>query len=53
MCMILNKIYSRIAFKLTQFENYRTETQFEDALILKRVLFEGTPLSQDCLLSRC
>jgi hypothetical protein len=36
----LNEVYARIAVVLTEFENHRTQTGFEDALILKTFLFQ-------------
>jgi Calcium-activated chloride channel len=32
---VLNFVYRKIALKLTEFENHRTQTQFEDSLIVK------------------
>jgi hypothetical protein len=37
---ILNVIYGKVAFKLTEFENHRTETQYENSLIAKTFLFK-------------
>ena len=40
--IILNQqIYSRIATKLTDWENHKTDEKYENALILKRFLFEA------------
>jgi len=38
--MILNQIYSWVAYKLTEWENPRTKTEFNDSYILKRFAFE-------------
>ncbi|CAJ0838800.1 11329_t:CDS:10 [Entrophospora sp. SA101] len=38
--VVVALLYKTIAFRLTQFENHRTATQFEDALILKTYLFD-------------
>ncbi|CAG8462988.1 441_t:CDS:10 [Funneliformis mosseae] len=38
--IILNKLYSYIAVWLTDLENHRTDTEYEDALIIKTFLFE-------------
>ncbi|CAB5386984.1 unnamed protein product [Rhizophagus irregularis] len=38
--IILNLIYKNVARFLTDFENHKTETQFEDSLILKAYLFD-------------
>ena len=46
--MILNQlIYSRIANVLTEWENHKTDEDFENSLILKRFLFEAF----DCYIS--
>eukprot|EP00854_Cymbomonas_tetramitiformis_P001394 gene1394-1997_t len=46
--MVLNQyIYRRIAVGLTDWENHRTESSFENSLILKRFLFEAF----DCYIS--
>jgi len=37
---ILNVIYGKVAFRLTEFENHRTETQYENSLIAKTFLFK-------------
>lgn len=34
--LILNSVYSKIALALTKWENHRHESEFENALILKR-----------------
>lgn len=38
--MILNTVYSGMAQKLNNFENHRTDTEFEDHLIAKTFLFQ-------------
>mmetsp|Transcript_19312 Transcript_19312/g.31623 ORF Transcript_19312/g.31623 Transcript_19312/m.31623 type:complete len:724 (+) Transcript_19312:110-2281(+) len=38
--MVLNQFYQRVAFRLNEWENHRTETEHEDALILKVFLFQ-------------
>eukprot|EP00698_Gefionella_okellyi_P015918 TRINITY_DN4523_c0_g1_i1.p1 TRINITY_DN4523_c0_g1~~TRINITY_DN4523_c0_g1_i1.p1 ORF type:complete len:721 (-),score=185.11 TRINITY_DN4523_c0_g1_i1:896-3058(-) len=38
--IILNKIYVVVANKLTDWENHRTETEYQDALITKTFLFQ-------------
>ena len=38
--IIFNQIYSRLAETFTIWENHRTETEFEDALIIKTFLFQ-------------
>ncbi|CAG8592544.1 2076_t:CDS:10 [Funneliformis caledonium] len=38
--IILNMIYRHVARYLTNFENHKTQTQFEDSLILKAYLFD-------------
>eukprot|EP00980_Cylindrotheca_fusiformis_P024292 scaffold11725_cov116-Cylindrotheca_fusiformis.AAC.1 len=43
----LNKIYRRIARKLTDWENHEFQTDYENSLILKRFLFEAF----DCYIS--
>ena len=35
-----SKLYDKIAVKLTIWENYRTKTEYDDALILKLFAFE-------------
>jgi len=46
--MILNQmIYSRIAKALTDWENHKTDAEYENSLILKRFLFEAF----DCYIS--
>eukprot|EP00164_Ancoracysta_twista_P002959 GFYU01003941.1.p2 GENE.GFYU01003941.1~~GFYU01003941.1.p2 ORF type:complete len:695 (+),score=263.15 GFYU01003941.1:52-2136(+) len=37
---ILNAIYGKVAFKLNKWENHRTDTEYEDALIGKIFLFQ-------------
>jgi anoctamin-10/anoctamin-7 len=37
---ICNSIYSDVALKLNNYENHRTDTEYEDALITKTFLFE-------------
>jgi hypothetical protein len=37
---IMNKIYAKVAGVFNDMENYRTETQYNDALILKTVAFQ-------------
>eukprot|EP00735_Rhodelphis_limneticus_P011190 TRINITY_DN4257_c0_g1::TRINITY_DN4257_c0_g1_i1::g.7946::m.7946 TRINITY_DN4257_c0_g1::TRINITY_DN4257_c0_g1_i1::g.7946 ORF type:complete len:721 (+),score=181.50,sp/Q4V8U5/ANO10_DANRE/29.92/2e-68,Anoctamin/PF04547.7/8.4e-126 TRINITY_DN4257_c0_g1_i1:100-2262(+) len=37
---IFNAIYKEIALRLNEWENYRTDTEFEDALIAKVFLFQ-------------
>eukprot|EP01083_Nonionella_stella_P179315 636274_1 len=37
---LLNGLYSKVAFKLTEWENWKFESQFENSFILKRFLFE-------------
>jgi hypothetical protein len=34
------QVYDKIARKLTNFENHKTETEFENALIAKKFLFD-------------
>lgn len=34
------KIYTKIAIWFTKWENYRTKTEYDDALIIKLFLFE-------------
>merc|ERR1719242_1992565 len=36
----MNSLYSRIAFNLTEWENWKFESEFENSLIWKRFLFE-------------
>ncbi|XP_033632205.1 anoctamin-3-like isoform X1 [Asterias rubens] len=38
--MILGKIYDFIAYKLTDWENHRTQSQYDDALIIKLFAFQ-------------
>ncbi|XP_048774144.2 anoctamin-4-like isoform X2 [Ostrea edulis] len=38
--LILGKIYELLAFKLTEWENHRTQTQYDDALITKMFAFQ-------------
>ncbi|GBB95120.1 hypothetical protein RclHR1_02480019 [Rhizophagus clarus] len=38
--IILNLVYKNVARFLTDFENHKTETQYEDSLILKAYLFD-------------
>jgi len=38
--IVLGKIYERIATQLTEYENHRTQTMFEDQLIVKLFLFQ-------------
>ncbi|CAI2165973.1 12376_t:CDS:10 [Funneliformis geosporum] len=38
--IILNIVYRNVAKYLTHFENHKTQTQFEDSLILKAYLFD-------------
>lgn len=38
--VVLGKIYDQVATKLTEFENHRTQTEFEDQLIIKLFLFQ-------------
>ncbi len=38
--MILNNVYGRVAIALNDWENHRTETEYENALILKTFLFQ-------------
>jgi len=37
---LTNAIYSRVAYKLNEYENHRTASAFDDALILKTFLFQ-------------
>jgi hypothetical protein len=37
---VLNEIYNQAAVYLTEFENHRTNTEFEDALIAKTFIFQ-------------
>jgi hypothetical protein len=37
---VLNAIYNTIAIKLTEYENHRTNTEYEDALIAKTFIFQ-------------
>ena len=38
--IILGRFYRTIARKLTEYENHRTESEFEDALIVKILVYE-------------
>ena len=38
--IILNAIYGTIAYKLTNFENHRTQSKYEKALIVKTFIFQ-------------
>ncbi|XP_038055493.1 anoctamin-4-like isoform X2 [Patiria miniata] len=38
--MILGRVYDYIAYKLTDWENHRTQSQYDDALILKLFAFQ-------------
>ncbi|PAA91474.1 hypothetical protein BOX15_Mlig021551g3 [Macrostomum lignano] len=38
--MSLGKVYEKLAYKLTQWEMHRTQTEFEDQLILKVFIFQ-------------
>ncbi|RNA28547.1 Anoctamin, partial [Brachionus plicatilis] len=38
--MIMNRIYTFIAVSFTKWENYRTKTEYDDALIIKLFIFE-------------
>lgn len=38
---LLNAAFRRVAEQLTEFENHRTENDYENALIIKRFLFEA------------
>ncbi|KAG6578286.1 uncharacterized protein IUM83_16509 [Phytophthora cinnamomi] len=38
--MVMNNVYSTVAEKLNQFENHRTDTEYEDHLIGKTFLFQ-------------
>ncbi|CAM9680880.1 unnamed protein product [Chrysoparadoxa australica] len=38
--IVMNYIYSSVALKLNKMENHRTDTEFEDNLILKTFLFQ-------------
>lgn len=38
--VILDKLYKEVAIKLTEWENHRTSTQFEDKLIQKLFIFQ-------------
>lgn len=38
--LIFNSLYSRIAIVLNNYENHRTDTEYEDALIIKTFLFQ-------------
>jgi Calcium-activated chloride channel len=46
-CVCPSQIYAKIAHRLTEFENYRTDADFQRALILKRLPFEFF----DCFIS--
>ncbi len=37
---VLNAIYNTIAIRLTEYENHRTNTEYEDALIAKTFIFQ-------------
>lgn len=37
---VLNAIYNVIAIRLTQYENHRTDTEYEDSLIAKTFIFQ-------------
>lgn len=37
---VLSHVYSRVAVKLNNFENYRTETAYENSLIFKTFIFQ-------------
>lgn len=37
---VLNEIYNQVAVALTNYENHRTNTEFEDALIAKTFIFQ-------------
>jgi hypothetical protein len=37
---VMNMIYGDVAIKLTNFENHRTDTEYEDALIAKTFVFQ-------------
>ena len=37
--MILQIVYNRLALVFTRWENHRTQTEFEDPLVLKRFVF--------------
>jgi len=38
--LIFNHLYTKLAIYLNHFENYRTDTEFEDALIIKMFCFQ-------------
>ena len=38
--IVMNLVYTRIAIHLTDQENYRTDTEYEDALIVKLFIFQ-------------
>ncbi|XP_062585164.1 anoctamin-7-like, partial [Saccostrea cucullata] len=38
--LILGKIYEILAFKLTEWENHRTQTRYDDALVTKMFAFQ-------------
>nr|XP_022325216.1 anoctamin-4-like isoform X1 [Crassostrea virginica]XP_022325218.1 anoctamin-4-like isoform X1 [Crassostrea virginica]XP_022325219.1 anoctamin-4-like isoform X1 [Crassostrea virginica] len=38
--LILGKLYEILAFKLTEWENHRTQTQYDDALVTKMFAFQ-------------
>ncbi|CAD5118244.1 DgyrCDS6968 [Dimorphilus gyrociliatus] len=38
--MLLGKLYEILAYKLTNWENHRTQTQYDDALIIKLFAFQ-------------
>lgn len=37
--IVFNMIYSTLAYKMTNFENHRTQTSYENSLILKTFIF--------------
>jgi hypothetical protein len=39
-CQVLNAIYGSVAIALNDYENHRTDTQYEDALIAKTFIFQ-------------
>ena len=38
--MILNVIYRKVAKRLTEWENHRTQSEFEHSLIVKNFIFQ-------------
>uniref|UniRef100_A0A0G4FED9 Anoctamin transmembrane domain-containing protein n=1 Tax=Chromera velia CCMP2878 TaxID=1169474 RepID=A0A0G4FED9_9ALVE len=46
MVTLLNEAFQNLSERLTEWENYRTQREHEDALLLKRMIFEGL----DCYL---